>query len=147
MLWLGGCLLALAGAEERNLTSDPPDGSPGALLRATSKVVFLGDSNTNAGTYISMLEAHFVQEHPELSGIEWINLGLSSETCTGLTEPPHPFPRPDVHERLDRALEKSAPDIIVACYGMNDGIYYPFGDQRFASFRAGMERLRGGAAS
>lgn len=115
--------------------------SQNAFLKSSSKILFLGDSNTNAGTYINMLEAHFLQEDRSLTNLEWINLGLSSETCTGLTEPPHPFPRPDVHERLDRALEKVAPDVIVACYGMNDGIYHPFDEKRFEAYQAGMTKL------
>jgi len=33
------------------------------------------------------------------------------------------------------------PDYVVACYGMNDGIYYPWSEERFAKFREGIERL------
>lgn len=108
-------------------------------LRA-KRVVFLGDSITHAGGYIVYLEAELIARNirprPEL-----INLGLPSETCSGLSEPIHPFPRPDVHERLDRALQKSKPDVVVACYGMNDGIYYPFGKDRFAKYMSGIRRL------
>ena len=46
-----------------------------------------------------------------------------------------------MHERLDRALEKIQPDVVVACYGMNDGIYYPFGEDRFQAYQAGVNRL------
>jgi len=70
-----------------------------------------------------------------------INLGLPSETCSGLSEPDHPFPRPDVHERIDRALAKVKPDVVFACYGMNDGIYYPFSDQRFAAYQKGVNDI------
>ncbi len=31
--------------------------------------------------------------------------------------------------------------MLVACYGMNDGIYYPFSEERFAAYRRGMEKL------
>ena len=57
-----------------------------------------------------------------------INLGLPGETVTGLSEPGHPFPRPNVHERFGRVLAGGKPDLVFACYGMNDGIYYPFSD-------------------
>ena len=40
------------------------------------------------------------------------------------------FPRPDLHERLDRALPKTKPDLVFACYGMNDGIYLPLDEAR-----------------
>ncbi len=115
------------------------DDEPAFPLKA-DRVVFLGDSITHAGGYIAFLEAELVarglKHRPEL-----INLGLPSETCSGLSEPIHPFPRPDVHERLDRALEKTKPDVVVVCYGMNDGIYYPFSEERFARFRQGIETL------
>jgi lysophospholipase L1-like esterase len=104
------------------------------------RVLFLGDSITHAGGYIVYLEAELiargVEPRPEL-----INLGLPSETCSGMSEDNHPFPRPNVHERIDRALTKLKPDVVVACYGMNDGIYHPFGEQRFAAYKAGIEKI------
>ncbi|MGI9427162.1 MAG: glycoside hydrolase family 2 TIM barrel-domain containing protein [Bythopirellula sp.] len=110
-----------------------------AIERA-ERIVFLGDSNTHNGKFISYIEARLRQSDlkhlPEL-----INLGLSSETCSGLSEPDHPFPRPNVHDRLQSALEKTNPDIVVACYGMNDAIYYPLSEERFAAYRNGVEQL------
>ncbi|MCA9095726.1 MAG: hypothetical protein KDA68_19740, partial [Planctomycetaceae bacterium] len=104
------------------------------------RILFLGDSNTHAGAFVAYIEAQLrtngISPLPEL-----INAGLSSETCSGLTEPDHPFPRPDVHERLDRALAKAKPDVVVACYGMNDGIYYPFGEDRFKTYQSGTRKL------
>jgi lysophospholipase L1-like esterase len=112
---------------------------PAFPLRA-KKILFLGDSITHAGHYISLLEAQVRlagnDKTPEL-----INLGLPSETCSGLSEPEHPFPRPNVHERIDRALAKLKPDVVVACYGMNDGIYYPPNEERFAAYRAGIDKI------
>jgi len=70
-----------------------------------------------------------------------INLGLSSETCCGLSEPSHPFPWPNVLERLDRALKKTKPDLVVACYGMNDGIYHPFDKARFEAYQNGINTI------
>ena len=75
----------------------------------------------------------------------FLDLGLPSETVSGLSEPGHAggaFPRPDLHERLERVLEQTKPDLIVACYGMNDGIYYPFAEARFEKYQDGMRRLR-----
>ena len=112
-------------------------------LPEAKRIVFLGDSITHAGGYIASLEAAMIASHPERH-IEILNLGLPSETVSGLSEPGHAsgkFPRPDLHERLERVLEKTKPDLVVACYGMNDGIYYPFGEDRFAKFKSGIERL------
>lgn len=108
--------------------------------RKAKRIVFLGDSITHAGQYISLIEAQL-----RLAGdnpvAELINLGLPSETCSGLSEPEHPFPRPNVHERIDRALAKLKPDVVVACYGMNDGIYYPLSEERFAAYRDGIDAI------
>ena len=104
------------------------------------RILFLGDSITHAGEFVNMIELQLrlqsVDPMPEL-----VNAGLPSETCSGLSEPDHPFPRPDVHERLDRALAAVKPDFVVACYGMNDGIYYPFSEDRFQKYQDGINRL------
>ena len=109
-------------------------------FRTGERVVFLGDSVTAAGQFVTYLDLQLRIDHgkdtPEL-----INLGLPSEGVTGLSERPHPFPRPNVHERLKRALEILKPDVVVACYGINDGIYHPFDDDRFEQFKRGTQLL------
>jgi len=113
------------------------------------RVVFLGDSITYGGEYVEWVET-FVRTHYPEAKVEFINLGLPSETVSGLSEPGHAngaFPRPYLHERFGRVLEKARPDLIVACYGMNDGIYHPSSEERFKKFQDGMRMLRerGGA--
>lgn len=114
------------------------------FLQGVRRVVVLGDSITYGGGYVAGLEAYTLTRHPGRR-IEWLNLGLPSETVSGLSEPGHAdgqFPRPDLHERLDRVLAETKPDLVLACYGMNDGIYYPLGQERFARFQDGQRRLR-----
>lgn len=108
------------------------------LLKADQRVVFLGDSNTYAGTYVSEFDA--LTRNNGLP-LDVINLGLPSETCCGLSEPGHPFPRPNVHERLDRVLAKTEPAVVIACYGMNDAIYHPFSQERFEKYQTGIREL------
>ncbi|MDP1561423.1 MAG: sulfatase-like hydrolase/transferase [Pirellulaceae bacterium] len=113
-------------------------------LPAAKRILFLGDSITYSGHYVSLLEAAIRKQHPDRT-VELLNLGLPSETVSGLSEPGHAggqFPRPDLHERLTRVLDQIQPDLVVACYGMNDGIYHPLSDERFAAYRNGIERLR-----
>jgi lysophospholipase L1-like esterase len=114
------------------------------LPAGVQRVLFLGDSITYGGFYPVCVEAYFTTRAPERR-LEFINLGLSSETVSGLSEEGHAggaFPRPDLHERLGRVLAQTRPDLVFACYGMNDGIYLPFDDARFAAFQSGMRRLR-----
>ncbi|MBB6731396.1 alpha/beta fold hydrolase [Cohnella zeiphila] len=113
-----------------------------ALLPEKLRILFLGDSITDDGTYIAFMDAYFRLHAPE-SRIELINLGVSSETASGLSEPAHPFPRPCVHDRLERALAETRPDWVVVCYGMNDGIYHPLSEERFRAYRDGILRLLG----
>lgn len=106
--------------------------------KTAKRILFLGDSITHAGDYISLVETQLrLHGHDAVL----INLGLPSETCSGLSEPEHPFPRPNVHSRIDAALKKTNPDVVVACYGMNDGIYYPFSEDRFLSYQLGIKQI------
>ncbi len=126
----------------------PKPGLAGALI-AARRVVFLGDSITYAGEWVEFVEAYLRLQYP-LATLDFVGLGLPSETLSGLSEPGHAggsFPRPNVHERLGRILEKARPDIVVACYGMNDGIYHPFSEDRFQKFKDGVIRLRERAAA
>ena len=122
--------------------------APALNLLAAKRVVWLGDSVTYGGEWGEFVEAWVRMQFPTTE-IEFLNVGLPSETVSGLSEDGHAggaFPRPDAHERLGRLLEKAKPDLIVACYGMNDGIYFPLGDARFKKFQDGIKRLRERAA-
>ena len=114
------------------------------FLDCAKRILFLGDSITHSGQYVDEFETFVVVAHPERR-ISVLNCGLPSETVSGLSEAGHAggkFPRPDVHERLDRVLALVKPDLVFACYGMNCGIYLPFDEGRFAKYREGIEKLR-----
>ncbi|WP_461131342.1 SGNH/GDSL hydrolase family protein [Spirosoma aerophilum] len=107
------------------------------------RVLFLGNSITYTGTYVTAIDAYFRLHYPN-QPIEFINVGLPSETVSGLSEEGHAdgkFPRPDLHERLERVLKLTKPDFVFACYGMNDGIYLPLDESRFQKFRDGINWL------
>ncbi len=130
-------LLFLSGSSPTSAADPPP-------LVGVRRIVFLGDSITYSGQFIAYVEAVLRLRDPKLA-CEFLNLGLPSETVSGLTEPGHAggrFPRPVLHERLNRVLVKTKPNLIVACYGMNDGIYHPFSQARFERFKEGMRFLR-----
>ncbi len=104
------------------------------------RVLFLGDSITQDGRYVALLEAYLWSQYPDRD-IDIVNAGLSSETVSGITEPIHPFPRPNVHDRLTRAMDLVEPDWLVVCYGMNDGIYHPSEPRIVDAYRAGLTKL------
>ncbi len=106
-------------------------------------MLFLGNSITYAGMYVTSVEAYLLTNYPN-QPVEFVNAGLPSETVSGLSEPNHAdgrFPRPDLHERLDRVLTQTKPDVVFACYGMNDGIYLPLDEARFRAYRDGIKWL------
>lgn len=110
---------------------------------AGKPIVFLGDSITQAGTYVSFISYDLQRLHPELD-FDLYPLGLASETVSGLSEKGHAggrFPRPCLFERLGRVLEKVKPEVVVACYGINCGIYQPLDEKRFGAFQGGVKRL------
>ncbi len=146
-----GCLVARLTFGATPPASGAPDPGPAlaaapgvqALLSA-QRVLFLGDSITYGAEYVEFVETWLRLAHPE-ARVEFINVGLPSETVSGLSEAGHAggaFPRPDLHERLGRVLEQTQPDLVIACYGMNDGIYFPYDETRAAAFQQGIRRLR-----
>src|SRR6185369_8687498 len=95
---------------------------------AGKRVVVLGDSITQSGGYVTFLTYYLEKLHPQ-KNFDILGLGLASETLSGLSEDGHAggkFPRPCLFERLGRLLDKAKPEVVFACYGMNDGIYQPF---------------------
>jgi lysophospholipase L1-like esterase len=126
------------------IASAPAQTAAKATLAPTIKrVIFLGDSITYLGQYTADVEAYFATRYPG-EQITFINVGLPSETASGLSEPGHAggaFPRPDLKERLSRVLEATKPDLVFACYGMNDGIYQPFDEGRFEAFQRGISQM------
>jgi lysophospholipase L1-like esterase len=136
-------LIAAGGIARSPSVAAEPTVEPTAkqLVAEADRIVVLGDSITYGGRWVALLDCW--KETAGLTGTV-INVGLSSETVSGLSEDGHAggkFPRPDLHERLDRVLRVSRPDLVIACYGMNCGIYLPLDAERFASFCTGIERL------
>jgi lysophospholipase L1-like esterase len=133
------CFLSSTSAQEAAKPTNPID-----LLREARRIVFLGDSITHHGHYVAMFDAWLQTQRFEKRPTV-INVGLSSETVSGLSEEGHAggrFPRPDLAERLDRVLRTTRPDLVCACYGINCGIYQPPDEGRFRAYREGIEHLR-----
>ncbi len=104
------------------------------------KVVILGDSITHNGHYVTCLE-YLLQKNLPGEKFDIISIGLSSETVSGLSEANHPFPRPCVLTRLESVLKLTKPDLLVSCYGMNDGIYHPQSEERMTAYKEGYKKF------
>lgn len=116
----------------------------GLCRAAETRVLFLGDSITYDGRWAAWVESA-LRNDPAYAEAEFINAGLGSETTSGLSEVGHAggqFPRPCVHERLARVLAGCKPTLVIACYGMNDGIYQPLDESRMEAYRKGMTKLK-----
>lgn len=121
----------------------------GEKLNGVKRIVFLGDSITQGGDYVTDFECWLAANGLKS---EVINLGLGSETASDLTAEEnaghlkaHGFGRPMVSERLDRALAATKPDLLVVCYGMNDGSSLPSNDEGLKRFSEAITRLRDAA--
>ncbi len=131
--------------------------TPTLKLQGVQRIVFLGDSITQAGDYVTDVECWLLAQGQQ---IEVLNLGLASETGADLTPQENAghlkhygFGHPFLSERLDRALTATKPDLLFVCYGMNDGGALPAdasGDKRFAeamthlrqeAYNAGVKRV------
>jgi len=118
----------------------PHLGAAAPVPLAGQRVLWLGDSITQGGDYVSFTTYYLERLFPRQS-FDIVSIGRSSETLSGLSEKTHPGHRPCLFDRLPRALELARPAVVIACYGMNDGIYHPASPDREKAFEDGVHRL------
>lgn len=112
----------------------------GLELKDGSTIVFYGDSITQVGLYVDYVETFLLSRFPDKT-FRVLNRGITSETVAGTSEPDHIPPRPNALDRFDRDIVPLKPDVLVVCFGMNDGNYFPFDEERFSKYREGMNKL------
>ena len=108
------------------------------------RVVMVGDSITQAGGYVARVESWLWAEAARRGAsrpAQVFNRGLSSETLSNTSEADHHPRRPYLYDRFERDVTGWKPNQVVACYGMNDGIYHPIDPTRLDLYRDGLERL------
>ncbi len=137
-LLLAGCLAATA------MTCSAAN--PAEKLLGAKRIVFLGDSITQGGDYVTDVECWLLAQGVQ---VEVLNLGLGSETASDLTleenaahVKKYGFGRPFVSERLARVLAATKPDWIFVCYGMNDGGSLTADEAGTKRFAEAVTRLR-----
>ena len=101
------------------------------------QIFFLGDSITKAGGYVKIIKAELIKQNPAM---QVFNFGHMSETVSNLSEAYHPGRRPCALNWVG-AVFAEKPNYVVACYGINDGIYHPFNEKRFEAYQNGIQSL------
>lgn len=102
-------------------------------------IVFIGDSITDIGDFPAIVEAFVLSNN--IKEYDFINLGVSSENVSGVTEKGHPFKRPNALSRIDRITEVIEGEWATVMYGENDGIYRPFSEENFALYKKGITEI------
>lgn len=102
-------------------------------------IFFFGDSITKAGGYVRNIQGELNKLTPDTPPVVH-NFGHMSETISNLSEAYHPGRRPCILGWLGTVVAEK-PDIAIACYGINDGIYHPFNKERFEAYKSGIEKL------
>ena len=108
------------------------------------RILFLGDDITFQGGWVVEVESA-IRAQKGYARVSIVNMALLSETVSGLSEPGHAggsFVRPNLQNRLARVLSQYKPTLVIAQYGMNDGIFLPLDEKRFKAFQDGITQLR-----
>ncbi|MDB6077716.1 MAG: alpha/beta hydrolase fold [Akkermansiaceae bacterium] len=136
-------LLPLLGLHFQGAALHAEAATPQSQEAVQPRVAFLGDSIMFDGRWPLRVEAS-LRATPQYANAEIVNFGLPSETLSGLSEPGHAegkFPRPCLFTRLTGILQGFHPSLIIACYGMNDGIYLAADPARLRAYQDGVAHL------
>jgi lysophospholipase L1-like esterase len=93
-----------------------------------TRLVFLGDSITEQLTYTRYVMNYFALRYPDVK-ITFRNAGWSGDTAPGGLE------------RLQRDVLSLKPTVVTICFGMNDGRYTSFDQDRYDRYLKGMTGL------
>jgi len=93
-----------------------------------TRLVFLGDSITEQLTYTRYVMDYFALRYPDVK-ITFRNAGWSGDTAPGGLE------------RLQRDVLSLRPTVVTICFGMNDGRYTSFDQDRYDRYMKGMTGL------
>ncbi len=122
------------------LAEEPKPAAPNPAPQAAPQMFFfLGDSITKAGGYVRIIKDSLIKQNPT-NPPQIHNFGHMSETLSNLSEAYHPGRRPCAHNWVGQVLAEK-PTWVIACYGINDGIYHPFNEKRFAAYQEGVQSL------
>ena len=118
--WVAVVVLVAMGAAE------PASAEP--LLKDGDRMVFLGDSITQQRIYTRYVMDFFALRYPEME-VAFRNAGVGGDTAVGAIK------------RLNKDVLELRPSVVSICFGMNDGGYTRFEEERHETFMAAMTVL------
>jgi lysophospholipase L1-like esterase len=124
-------LAALAGPAVS--FSAPPEPPAQFALHDGDRVVFYGDSITQAGGYGRFVEEYVRTRFPQWD-VRFYNAGVGGDTVRGGWAGP-------MEVRLERDVIALRPTVVTIMLGMNDGGYKPFDPRTLAAFGEGYRAL------
>jgi lysophospholipase L1-like esterase len=100
------------------------------LIRKNDRIVFLGDSITQAQMYTNYVETYLALRYPKLN-LQFFNAGWGGDnTLTAFS-------------RLDRDVVALKPTLVTISFGMNDGGYTMPTDEILRRYTQGLEEIVG----
>lgn len=99
-----------------------------SAFKKGDRVVFLGDSITEAQLFTNYIENYVSCRYPEL-GVTFYNAGWVGDTAHGGLQ------------RLHRDVVALRPTLAIICYGMNDGAFAKPSDAAIARFTSAMKNI------
>ncbi len=103
-----------------------PLGTP--ELKPGDCIVFLGDSITHQCLYTQYVEDYFYTRFPKMR-LKFHNAGVGGAKAW------------DALERFDRDVAAYKPKYVTLLLGMNDGLYQPYSEETFQTYRKDMTEL------
>jgi lysophospholipase L1-like esterase len=104
-------------------------------LKDGDKLLFYGDSITDARIYPAFVEAYVLTRFPDLR-VQFVNSAVSGDRVTG-------GGAGAIDVRLRRDVLPYRPTVITILLGMNDGGYSPFDPELFQTYSKGYESIIG----
>lgn len=107
--------------------------SPSFAIKNGDRVVFYGDSITDARMYSLLAEEYIVTRFPRMN-VSFVHSGWGGDRVGGGGGGP-------IDVRLDRDVSVYKPTVVTIMLGMNDGSYRAFDENIFQTYSAGYKHI------
>lgn len=121
-----------SGTTSAGAMSRPASQPAGVRIKPGDRIVAMGDSITQAGGYLRVIDAVFAQQYPDLKIPRIINAGISGQKAE------------DMVQRFEKDVVARKPDIVTISVGINDvwhRLEQPHDPQVLAEYRRNLDRM------